>query len=77
MALDAYTPEGFYDERYNADLGTRGGSRWTRRPTFPWPRITVTVAWGRDYNDVCPIQGMFLGGGDHKMSVAGDVVPEA
>ena len=25
----------------------------------------VTVAWGRDYGDVCPIKGVFLGGGSH------------
>jgi len=35
----------------------------------------VTVAWGRDYGDVCPIKGVFLGGGSHWMSVAVDVVP--
>ena len=33
----------------------------------------VTVAWGRDYGDVCPIKGVFLGGGSHWMSVAVDV----
>ena len=37
----------------------------------------VTVAWGRDYNDVCPIQGVSLGGGEHGMTVAVDVVPES
>lgn len=35
----------------------------------------VTLAWGRDYGDVCPIQGVFIGGGHHSMSVAVDVVP--
>lgn len=35
----------------------------------------VTVAWGRDYGDVCPIKGVFLGGGNHAMNVAVDVVP--
>ncbi len=35
----------------------------------------VTVAWGRDYHDVCPIQGVSLGGGRHQMTVAVDVVP--
>jgi len=34
----------------------------------------VTVAWGRDYGDVCPIKGVFLGGGVHCMTVAVDVV---
>ena len=33
----------------------------------------VTVAHGRDYGDVCPIQGVFVGGGDHSMSVYVDV----
>ncbi len=33
----------------------------------------VTVAWGRDYQDVCPIQGIIVGGGEHKMNVSVDV----
>jgi transglutaminase-like putative cysteine protease len=36
----------------------------------------VTVAWGRDYGDVCPIQGVFVGGGGHSMGVSVDVIPE-
>ena len=35
----------------------------------------VTVAWGRDYYDVCPIQGVIIGGGEHRMSVSVDVEP--
>ncbi|MEM8865535.1 MAG: transglutaminase family protein, partial [Planctomycetota bacterium] len=35
----------------------------------------VTVAYGRDYADVCPIQGVYVGGGSHKMSVSVDVAP--
>lgn len=35
----------------------------------------ITVAWGRDYADVCPIQGVFTGGGQHTLSVAVDVIP--
>lgn len=35
----------------------------------------VTVAWGRDYGDVTPIQGVFTGGGKHVMGVAVDVSP--
>jgi transglutaminase-like putative cysteine protease len=35
----------------------------------------VTIAWGRDYGDVCPIKGVVIGGGQHTMSVAVDVVP--
>ncbi|MCA9216763.1 MAG: transglutaminase family protein [Planctomycetales bacterium] len=33
----------------------------------------ITVAWGRDYGDVCPVAGMFVGGGSHKLSVSVDV----
>ncbi|HMP07581.1 MAG TPA: transglutaminase family protein, partial [Lacipirellulaceae bacterium] len=36
----------------------------------------ITVAWGRDYGDVCPIQGVFVGGGEHAMGVSVDVVPQ-
>ncbi|QDU94001.1 transglutaminase family protein [Lignipirellula cremea] len=35
----------------------------------------ITVAWGRDYSDVCPIQGVFVGGGDYTMAVSVDVAP--
>jgi transglutaminase-like putative cysteine protease len=33
----------------------------------------ITVAWGRDYSDVCPIKGVFIGGGEHAMNVSVDV----
>ena len=35
----------------------------------------VTVAWGRDDSDVCPINGVFIGGGAHVMTVSADVEP--
>jgi transglutaminase-like putative cysteine protease len=35
----------------------------------------ITVGWGRDYSDVCPIKGVFVGGGDHTMRVSVDVQP--
>ena len=35
----------------------------------------ITVAWGRDYDDICPIRGVFVGGGNHTMTVAVDVQP--
>lgn len=35
----------------------------------------ITSAIGRDYGDVCPIQGVFVGGGSHTMSVSVDVEP--
>jgi transglutaminase-like putative cysteine protease len=34
----------------------------------------VTLAWGRDYNDVPPIHGVILGGGAHALRVRVDVV---
>ena len=34
----------------------------------------ITVAWGRDYNDVSPIRGVILGGGAHVLQVHVDVV---
>jgi transglutaminase-like putative cysteine protease len=33
----------------------------------------ITVAWGRDYVDVCPVRGVVLGGGDQRLSVSVDV----
>ena len=35
----------------------------------------VTVAWGRDYDDVGPAKGILIGGRRHTMDVAVDVVP--
>jgi len=35
----------------------------------------VTLAWGRDYGDVSPVRGVFLGGGSHTMRVAVDCLP--
>lgn len=37
----------------------------------------ITVAFGRDYDDVSPIGGVLLGGGDQVISVAVDVLPAA
>lgn len=37
----------------------------------------VTVAWGRDYADISPINGLVVGGGRHLVDVSVDVVPEA
>lgn len=33
----------------------------------------VTLAWGRDYGDVSPVQGIMFGGGGHSVTVAVDV----
>lgn len=35
----------------------------------------ITSGWGRDYDDVCPVQGVVVGGGQHAMSVSVDVEP--
>jgi len=35
----------------------------------------VTVAWGRDYNDVSPVRGVLVGAGDHHLKVSVDVEP--
>jgi transglutaminase-like putative cysteine protease len=35
----------------------------------------ITLAWGRDYDDVSPIKGIILGGGKHSVRVAVDVIP--
>jgi len=35
----------------------------------------ITVAWGRDYGDVAPINGIVTGGGDHLIEVGVDVAP--
>jgi len=35
----------------------------------------VTLAWGRDYGDISPINGVIFGGGDHDVDVEVDVTP--
>lgn len=35
----------------------------------------ITLGWGRDYGDICPIKGVFVGGGRHEMQVTVDVEP--
>lgn len=35
----------------------------------------ITVAWGRDYDDVSPIRGVLVGAGAHQLHVAVDVEP--
>jgi len=35
----------------------------------------ITLAWGRDYGDVCPLRGVILGGGGHSAEVAVTVIP--
>jgi transglutaminase-like putative cysteine protease len=35
----------------------------------------ITIAYGRDYDDVSPIGGILLGGSEHSVSVGVDVIP--
>jgi len=35
----------------------------------------ITLAWGRDYDDVSPIKGVLLGGGEQSIRIGVDVVP--
>ena len=35
----------------------------------------ITIGWGRDYNDVTPVRGLFVGGGHHELQVSVDVAP--
>lgn len=37
----------------------------------------ITIAYGRDYDDVSPISGILLGGSEHSVHVGVDVVPIA
>lgn len=36
----------------------------------------IPIAYGRDYTDVVPVKGVFLGGGEPQLSVSVDVAPE-
>ncbi len=35
----------------------------------------VTLGWGRDYDDVIPLRGVILGGGEHALEIEVTVVP--
>jgi transglutaminase-like putative cysteine protease len=37
----------------------------------------VTIAWGRDYSDVPPVQGVALGGGEQTIEVAVEVIEQS
>jgi len=37
----------------------------------------ITLAWGRDYGDISPVNGVIFGGGQHTVDVAVDVNPAA
>jgi len=36
----------------------------------------ITIGWGRDYSDVSPVKGILIGGGEHKVKVEVDMIPE-
>jgi transglutaminase-like putative cysteine protease len=36
----------------------------------------VTLGWGRDFDDVSPLRGVILGGGEHEPEIAVTMVPE-
>jgi transglutaminase-like putative cysteine protease len=53
-----------------------GGEEWLDLdPTNNQTASTdyVTVAWGRDFDDVSPVRGVLFGGGSHRLSVMVDV----
>jgi len=71
-------------------LGADASHAWVAvwSPPFGWVDLDptndllpsdghVTLAWGRDYGDVAPINGVVVGGGDHAIEVGVDVVPES
>jgi transglutaminase-like putative cysteine protease len=35
----------------------------------------ITLGWARDYDDICPVKGVIIGGHRHSLSVAVDVAP--
>ena len=35
----------------------------------------VTIAYGRDYSDITPVKGVYIGGGPHTLKVSVDVEP--
>ena len=37
----------------------------------------ITFAYGREYADISPVSGVLLGGGNHTVEVAVDVIPQA
>ncbi len=81
--LLTHPPEG-QPRRIGVDASHAWVSAWC--PPFGWIDADptndllvadehVTLAWGRDYGDVSPINGFVVGGGAHQLSVAVDVLP--
>lgn len=68
-------------------VGADASHAWVSVYTGPWGWIDwdptnnmrvdldhISIAWGRDYADVAPVQGVFIGGGETTLNVAVDVV---
>jgi transglutaminase-like putative cysteine protease len=54
------------------------GSDWVDLdPTNNMPTADrhITLAWGRDFDEISPIRGVIVGGGEHELKVAVDVTP--
>ncbi|GAB5468579.1 MAG: transglutaminase family protein [Rhodospirillales bacterium] len=81
--LRTHPPEG-QPRRVGADASHAWVSAWC--PDHGWVDADptndllvadehITLAWGRDYGDVSPINGYVVGGGAHQVEVAVDVKP--
>lgn len=35
----------------------------------------IVIGWGRDYGDVCPLHGVFVGAADHRLEIGVSVIP--
>lgn len=81
--LLTHPPEG-QEKLVGADASHAWISVWC--PDFGWVDFDptndlipgdehITLAWGRDYGDVSPINGFMVGGSSHEVSVAVDVSP--
>ena len=81
--LLTHPPEG-QEKLVGADASHAWISTWC--PHFGWVDFDptnncipgeehITLAWGRDYGDVSPINGFMIGGGHHTLDVSVDVSP--
>jgi transglutaminase-like putative cysteine protease len=81
--LLTHPPEG-QGKLVGADASHAWISLWT--PEYGWVDLDPTndlipaeehviLAWGRDYGDVSPVNGVMYGGGRHAVEVAVDVTP--
>lgn len=81
--LLTHPPEG-QEKLVGADASHAWISAWS--PDLGWVEFDptnnlipgdehITLAWGRDYGDVSPINGFMVGGGQHTLDVSVDVSP--